>query len=164
MEKPLLILKPSLVNAILPTFLRNLFYAFILVLILFGIAIVLETFNIVDYPNKVLWLLGLLLVISIGSVLVKIINLFNTSYYFFKTHVSREFEFFTVKKQSAPYSQIVNISVDISIWDRVCNAGDITLHTAEDVAPDLILHFIKEPEKIERGIYNLIHRVKKPTP
>ncbi|MFH1664331.1 MAG: hypothetical protein ABH986_06040, partial [archaeon] len=126
MEKHLLVLKPSLFNALIPTFIKNLVYSFIVVLILFGVSVLLETVNIINtYSNKLFWLIIILIVFSIGPLIIKMIVLFNTNYYLFKTHVLSEFRFLAVKKQSVPYNQIVNISVDISIWDRVCNAGNI---------------------------------------
>jgi len=162
MEKPLAILKPSLINALAAIFIRNIFYSFIIILVLYGVSILLETFNILDPINKVFWVIIILLLVLIVPLLIQTVILHNTLYYFFRTHVSRELKFFVVKKHSVPYSQIVNITIDISIWDRICKAGDITLHTAEDKTPDLVLHYIKEPEKIEKHIYAMMHRIKKP--
>ena len=89
---------------------------------------------------------------SLGPLSIEIFLLLNTTYYLFHTHVTREFEFIAVKKHIVPYNQIVDIKVNISIWDKVCNAGDIVLNTAEDVEPNLILHFIENPEKVEKHV------------
>ena len=72
----------------------------------------------------------------------------------------KEFEFFIIRTKSAHYSHIVNITTDITIWDRITNCGDVILHTAEDKAPDVVLSFIENPEKIEKSIYRLISRQK----
>ena len=162
-DQSLLTLKPNILNALVPTFVRNLFYSSIIVLILFGLSILLERLDIITIPNKLLWLLLLLLILAIIPLLAKIIVLSNTTYYFFKTHISREFELLMVRKHSVPYSQIINISIDISLWDRLCNAGDIILHTAEDKAPNLVLHYIKDPEKLEKQIYRLVRVTKAPS-
>ena len=55
-----------------------------------------------------------------------------------------------------PYNQITNITLNVTLWDRICKSGDLTLHTAEDNAPDLKLKFLKSPKHIEKTIYNLI--------
>jgi len=82
--------------------------------------------------------------------------LINTKYYFFRTHVQREFKFITVKKYSVVYNKITNIALDISVWDRISNAGDVVIHTAEDNVPDLVLKYISNPEKVEQQIYTLV--------
>jgi len=103
-----------------------------------------------------------LFVILIISLLIKIVILSSTKYYFFNNHITSEFKLIIIKRHSVPYHQIVNIRTDISLWDRFCKAGDIVLHTAEDKDPDLVLNYIKDPEKIERAIYNMIYIKKIP--
>jgi|TARA_Y100000310_G_C20284967_1_gene624423 hypothetical protein len=72
----------------------------------------------------------------------------------------KEFEFFIIRTQSVPYTQIVNITTDISIWDRITKSGDIILHTAEDKAPDVVLSYILYPDKVEKSIYRMVARQK----
>ena len=79
-----------------------------------------------------------------------------TTYYFHDDHVISEIKFLSIKRHSLPYSKITNITSNISIWDRICNAGDLVLYTAEDKAPDLKLKHIADPEKIEKHIFSLI--------
>ena len=157
MERPLLVLKPNLLNSIVPTFSKNLFYSSMIMLILYGLLTLLEKLNIFELGvNKIFWGIILILLFSTLLFLIKVVILHYTTYSFFRIHVTREFKLFSVKKHSVPYTQITNISIDISIWDRMCKAGDITLNTAEDIAPNLILHYVKDPEKIENGIYKII--------
>lgn len=159
MEKPLLVLKPNIVNALFPLFLRNFFYSFIIVIFLFGLSFVLKQSHIIDYPTRkiIFWLIFFLIAMLIIPLLFKLISLYYTKYYFFKSHVTSEFKFIRIKRYSVPYHQIVNITTRISLWDRICKAGDITLHTAEDKSADLVLYYIKNPMKIESGLYKMIH-------
>jgi len=162
-KKPLLILKPSIVNAIGPLLLRYSFHTLITIFIFWMIVKILKTSNIINSSfNTLLWIMIIILIRLILPITIKIILLSNTSYNFFQTHISKEFKLFTIKKQSIPYNQIVNISIDITIWDQICKAGDIILSTAENTEPDLKLKFIKEPEEIEIKVYNLINKNKTP--
>jgi len=156
MEKPLLILKPSIINALVPTIIKNAVYSLVIVVVLYGVAMLFELGGYM-LPNAIFLLIVLWVVLIVGSVAFKIIGLLATNYYFFRHHVQREYKLFVLKIHSIPYNQITNISTHISVWDRICRAGDIILYTAEDVGPNLILHYIKDPAKIERNIYDALH-------
>ena len=80
------------------------------------------------------------------------------TYYFYDTHVVSEFDFFIKDRVSCPYHQITNIDINISFWDRLTDAGDIILHTAEDNADDIVIRYIRNPQKIEEHIYNLMQK------
>jgi hypothetical protein len=158
METPLMEMKPNILNALFPVFLKNLFFSFIVILVMYAVSQVLTIFGVISLTasDVTIWLIGILFLFAIAPMTVRIIILYNTKYYFFRTHVISEFEFIMIKKYSLPYSKISNITVDISIWDRFCRAGDVTLHTAENITPDLVLRFIKNPKKMERDIYRMI--------
>lgn len=148
MEKALLNLKPNLVNALIPVVLRNLLWALVVSFVLF-IFLSLKIVIIV------------LFVIFLVPLAIQIILLSSTTYHFFKTRVVSEFKFVMIKRTSVHYNNIVRIATNISIWDRMCKAGDITLHTAEDRTPDLVLKFIDKPRKVENIINGLIRKYKK---
>ena len=159
MDKPLLVLKPGVVNALLPTLVKNLF----IIGILSGVYFLLGSIELINKSstNMLFGLLCILLVYFTLRLVIKLIILYNTKYFFFQTNVVREFELVIVRRHSTPYNQIVNITSHVSLWDRLCKAGDITLHTAEDRLPDLVLHYIDDPEKIEKDLYELIQKSKK---
>lgn len=154
----MLTLKPSIINALFPIFLRNLFFSFITILILFGILQVLVFFNVIILTASeiLIWSVALLILFAIAPLAVRIFILYNTRYYFLKTHVISEFKFIVIKKYSVSYERVSNVTVDISVWDRITRAGDITLHTAEDVKQDLVLRYIKNPREMEKTVYNMI--------
>jgi len=161
-EKPLSVLKPNAVNALAPMFLRNLFYFLIVSSIFYGFYWVIRFFSDLEFSIRQIILASLILSLLIVflPLLIRIIILYNTSYYFYKTYLMKEFELFIIRTKSAPYSQIVNITSDISIWDRITNCGDVILHTAEDKTPDIVLSYIENPEKIEKNLYILISKQK----
>ena len=49
----------------------------------------------------------------------------------------------------------MNLTMNVTIWDRICKAGDLTIHTAEDKEPDMVLRYVKHPEKLETMINNM---------
>ncbi|MGE0793624.1 MAG: PH domain-containing protein [Candidatus Woesearchaeota archaeon] len=164
MLKPLLILKPSIPNALFPSFLKNFTYTFLIMLFIGLINYSLISLNLINnflnigFLNFLIWILIISIIISIFPLTTKIIVLLNTSYNFYNTHITKEFEFIVKKKESIPYTHIVNITIDISLWDRFCNTGDIHLKTADDSQPDILLEFMKNPNKLEHTIYHLIHK------
>jgi hypothetical protein len=119
----------------------------------------IEIFEI-ELNSKIIYFFVFWFVFSLSPIIIKIIILANTTYSFFDNHLLREFKLFKIKRHSLPYLQITNISVKVSLWDRFCKAGNIILYTAEDVGPNLVLHYIKEPGKIEEKIYELVNKYK----
>lgn len=164
MEKPLLVLKPSIINAIIPVSFKYLFRSFFFTLALYSTLILIKIFGFIEISARQLFRrsLAVLFIIWIVSLLIKMILLNSTKYYFFNSHILSEFKLIIIKRHSAPYSQIVEIKTNISLWDRLCKAGDIVLHTAEDKNPNLVLSYIKNPQKIEEAIYNLVYSKKIP--
>ena len=88
----------------------------------------------------------------------KLLMLRFTKYYFYKTHVVSVFKFIKVKRSSLPYTQITNIKIHVSFWDRICGAGKIALNTAERESSGLMLYYIKDPYKLEKMLHSLIHK------
>ena len=158
MENLYLTLKPSSFNALVPLFLRNLLYSSIVVIVLHFMMVLLQNLNIIhESINLFLIDIFILLFLVFIPLISKGTILFNTTYLFFKTHITKEFEFGIVKKHSVLYNQITNIELNISLWDRMCKSGDLTLKTADDSKKDLVLYFIKNPIEVEKKIYHIMH-------
>lgn len=162
MEQPIVIVKPSIMNALFPLFLRNVVYALLFVMLVNIVAYILQFFAVITYSSAsvLIWSIVAILVLSIVPLLYRIFILSNTTYYFFNTHILSEFKFIMSDRHSLPYNQITNIEVDVSLWDRLCKAGDMILHTAQEVEPSLTLYYLKEPAEIERLIYRLAHKIR----
>lgn len=162
-EEPLFILKPNIFNALVPIFAKNLFYSLIMGAIGLGLFWLLYEFGTVPYTmgQAFFWTVFFVLLFPAIPSLIKLFFLHNTKYFFYKTRLVSEFELFSVKRSSAPYQQIVSVTSKVSIWDRICNAGDLTVHTAEDSTPDITLLYIKDPHAIEAKIYDLMRYFKK---
>lgn len=162
-EEPLFILKPNVFNAIVPIFAKNLLYSLMMGAVGFGLFWLLFEFGSVPYTmgQAFFWIGFFVLLFPAIPSLIKLFILHNTKYFFYKTRIVSEFELFSVKRSSAPYQQIVSVTSKVSIWDRICKAGDLTVHTAEDSTPDIALLYIKDPHAIETKIYELMRYYKK---
>lgn len=160
MEKPLLVLKPNLASAIAPIFAKSFLTMLPFGIVLLIIAYLLKLFNIIENSAKTLILIIILgfLVLVFFSMKYKLLMLRFTKYYFYKTHVVSVFKFIKVKRSSLPYTQITNIKIHVSFWDRICGAGKIALNAAGNGAPSLILCYIKDPYEIEKMLHSLIHK------
>lgn len=158
MEKPLLALRPNMLNAVLPLFAKNLAISAFAGFILYAALFTLKSLNTLKYEDRtiitaVLALSAAFLVIPLA---IRLVVLFNTKYYFFRTYLTSEFEFFSLQRNSVPYNKIARMEVKISVWDRLCSSGSIILTTTHEQAAPLILHYVKSPRKIENAIYHLL--------
>ena len=158
MEKPLLALRPNMLNAVLPLFAKNLAVSAIAGFVLYGVLFTLKSFSALKYEDRtiitaVLALSALFLIVPLA---VKLVVLFNTKYSFFRTYLTSEFEFLSLQRSSVPYNKIARMGVKISVWDRLCSSGSIILTTTHEQAAPLILRYVKNPRKIENAIYHLL--------
>ena len=48
--------------------------------------------------------------------------------------------------------------IKMTLWGRICNAGDLTLVTGQDQVPVLVLEYLDNPRKVEQEVYALIRR------
>lgn len=159
MEKPLLVLKPNLLNALLPVFAKSLLRSSFITLILFSLFYFLSTIDIVEYPNESInyFLMSVLAIFSIGPFLIKIVILKNMKYYFYREYVMSEFELFRLDRHAVPYNQITHVGLDISVWDRLSHAGDIKIFAGQETEASLVLHYVSEPKKVENAIFRILH-------
>lgn len=160
MEKPLLVLKPNIASAIAPIFAKSFLTMLPAGIVLLVIAYLLKSFSIIEASAK-----ATILTVSLGFLALvffpmkyRLIMLRFTNYHFYKTHVISTFKFIKIKRNSLPYTQITNIRIYVSFWDRICGSGKIALNTAERGAPGLMLYYIKDPYKIEKMLHSLIHK------
>lgn len=148
--------KPSIANAVLPLYLKNLFKAVLLVILYYLIGLVLGMIGI-GIPI-IAWYWGILIAI-LGALIpltIEIVVLSCTTYQFYDSYVEKEFRFFSVNRYSVPYHQIVNVDVQISLWDRISSAGDMVIHTAEDAKKDLHLLYVPNTEEVQALLYTYI--------
>ncbi|MBN2566691.1 PH domain-containing protein [Candidatus Woesearchaeota archaeon] len=163
MQRPLAVLRPSIANAILPQFLKNLSWSFLATLAAFAVLSIFRLFNVMGWfgMGAVPFMLGIValwLLLALIPLLIRIIYLSNVTYHFYPSHLLSEFRFLSVKRFSIPYSQIVNVSVNVSLWDRLTGNGDMIIHSAENNAPDMYLYSVRNPEKVEQWLYSMIQR------
>lgn len=164
-SKALLTLKPHMSNALIPLFIRNLVYSFIIVTGFYGLIYltqIIGVFHIVTFNAMEFYLIFLISLFLVAFIPLswKIIILYNTQYFLFSDRIEKNFELLVVRTKSVNYDKIIDITIDISIWDRICRSGDIIFHTAEDKSPELKMSFIKHPERVEDLIYTIIQKNK----
>lgn len=159
LHKPIKVIKPNLFYALFPFLLKNFFISALTAAIAFLTIFVLIFFNVVEWSLNVViwWLISVVLFFSFAPLLVEFLYLTSTTYSFYRGHVNGRFKFIIEKSHSAPYSQIVNITVKVNLWGRICKSGDVIISTAEDKKPALRLRYVKNPKEIEHYIYNLAH-------
>lgn len=160
MEKPLLVLKPNLASAIVPIFAKSFLTMLPAGIALFIIAYAVKLFNIIEASSRATIITACLvfLALVLFHMKYKLLMLRFTTYYFYKTHVISTFKFIKIKRNSLPYTQLTNIKIHVSFWDRLCRCGKIVLSTAEGGSPGLMLYYIKDPHKIEKMLHSLIHK------
>lgn len=154
--------KPNYVNALGPLMAKFTFYSFIITFVSHLIVEVLKNFEIIK-PTFNTYIFDAIIFFSIiiFKILTEAVILFNTRYLFYRTHIKKEFEFITLKSNSVPYNQINSVHLDISLWDQISKSGDIKITSADDTQQDLILHYVKEPKKVEEKIYKIMEAYKK---
>lgn len=164
-DEPVFVLSPDLVNALVPSLIKNF-------LISLGISILVYLFfSLLTFISKAKVYGGALIstiivVFLIFLIIPFLINMFIlkfTKYEFYSSNIVKQFKFIMIKKHAIIYDKILEVKLDISIWDRLTKAGDIQLVSADDSSPNLVLKYIKEPEKVEKNIYQLIRKVNKTT-
>ncbi len=160
MEKTLLEIKPSITNALFPVFVKN----FLVILIFSIFAFLIYYFNLIKInltnTQVILYLLLINFILANIPLIWKMIKLSRTLYRFTDIGVYKIFNLFAIKEDFTPYNQIVNIDRITSVWDLLCKAGDIILHTTEDNQPDLKIQYVTNPSEIIASINRMILRFK----
>jgi uncharacterized membrane protein YdbT with pleckstrin-like domain len=157
-RKPLLVVKPSVVNALFPLFFKNLFFFLFLAFGVYFLFVIVNVFVDLDFIPSAGWVFLVVLVLTFLSISLKLLVLRRTKYVFYETNADRDFDLIVIKRRSVVYNRITNISLKVSLWDRLTGAGHITLHTGDDEVPDLVMSYVKNPGRVENLIYSLIHK------
>ena len=158
MEKPLYAMKPSIINAVVPNAARNILISAIIAL-----------------PGASLWFLvrkslpwtfgqAFALVFIAFAVVLNLkelwnaVCIWNTTYYFYRNHLVHEFELFKEERISILYEKINNVKSNLSLWDRMCNAGDLEIFLKDSHPPVFTLLYVKYPAEIESKLHQLIRQ------
>lgn len=129
-NKDVLELKPSLFNLLMPHFLRHLFWNSLFFAFIYCIYYLVKLSSKINYDLEIIFLLVCFtLIFSFIKILSGIIINVCTTYKFYAHYVEYEFKFFKEKIHSVNYSQITDIQVKRTLWDRICGVGDLEIHT-----------------------------------
>ncbi len=162
MEKPQFVIKPALLNALVPHYARWFWRFGIAAAIVYFIFIGLEQLGMVSVYHPALLISVIVVGFLGGFVMVKhrLIGLHNTRYSFYTSHVVRERRFITVKRHSLPYRSITKVENDSSVWDRMTGASDLILHTSHGDQKALVLESVPDSDAVEHRIYALMRKEK----
>ena len=153
-----IVIKGHLINAFLPDFLKHFFWNTLFFLFLYGVYLVAKHFLNLHYD---FWLIvggiSFTLIFSIFKIFNDLVKVLNTSYNFYANHFEINYKFFTEKIHSVSYNQITDIQIRKTLWDRMCNVGDIIIHTSNDEYYEsnmkaVILKDVKDPDIIKEEI------------
>ena len=152
-----LIIKSNTFNALFLEFLKQLFVNLIFFLPLFLIYLVFEYVLNLNFRNTaVLSLIGITLLYSLYKISYELFIIKITKYIFTPYTIEKRSGLFSTTSHSLSYSQITDIELNMSFWDKLCNVGDLVIHTANDsvinkkVKASMILRDIKNPTQLKQ--------------
>ena len=158
------IIEQHKINALLPHFLKHLFYNSLIFLTLYLIYFVSKLIVDLDYDFKIILYGSILTVLfSILKLSKNIFFIWTHTYVLTRTSIEDRYKFFSEDVHSISYSQITDIQIKKSLWDRICKVGDIYFHTGNDNYGDtqnkehLYLKDVKYPEKVKEEINKRVH-------
>ncbi len=154
--------KSSLINALLPLFLKHVFYNSSFSVFVYLIYWLLDLIFNLDYDVLViLSIVFLTLLISFILILKQVIQIRSNSYKFYAHFLEEHYKLFHEENHTINYKQITDIEVRKDIWDRICGVGDLIIHTGNDEYSDqdkaMIIKDIKRPEHLKKQIMDRIH-------
>jgi len=162
-KKNCLIIKSNLINALLPDFLKHLWYnlAFTLFLglLYFFIGLFYNwTFDI----YTIFYLVGITLFLSFLAISIDLVRISNTKYRFYARHLEYHYSFIKENTHSINYSQISDIEVRKTLWDKLCGVGNLIIHTSNEDFKDpnkdyLVIKDIRAPDYLKQQIMGRIH-------
>ena len=155
-QQLIFILTPNLINALFPIFLKNFLVGLIFAIILFFLNLAFNVLAVINLGSSILTFFIIAIILGLLPLTFTLVRLKFTKYYFYNNRVNKEFRLIIIRRNIVIFNKITNINLHISIWDRLCNAGDLVLNTADDDQEDLVLEFISDPETVEQKIYSII--------
>ncbi len=163
-SKDVIILKPHVINTLLPKFLKHVFWNSGFFVFLYMIYWLVDNFFNVGYNNYevILFFVFLTIIISFFIILKDVIDVKATEFRFYAHYLEHRYKFFREDNHSINYSSITDIQVKKDIWDVICGVGDVIVHTANDdydngSRKSLVLKNVKNPDKIKSEISKRIH-------
>lgn len=158
-----LVIKSNMFNALFLELIKQFFVNFVFFLPLFVIYLVVEYLLELNYQNQAIFsLIFLTLIFSLFKISSKLITIVTTYYIFTPSSMEKATGIISKKSHSLHYSQITDIELSQTLWDRMCNVGDLIIHTANDEyvtkhkKGSLILKDIKKPQQLKRQIIGKI--------
>ena len=150
-EKPLFVLRPHLVVAVIPMILGSLFVG-VITGVLFGLF--LRSF-----------LIGLIgfIIMGFGSFLFGFLNLKARKYVFYKDKAEFYEGFLNIIKRTVRYEKVTDSVLVKTVWDRLFGTGTIRLVTAghemigrTSVGGGIVIQYIDNPDEVYSKLEKLL--------
>lgn len=102
--------------------------------------------------------MGIAVIQLIVHLIFRILQYKHISYRFYEDHMIYEDDFLNQHRKTIQYTNIKEIEIRRTIWDRILNYGIIIIHTnAENRNNGIIIYSIKNPRKYYILMDGLIH-------
>ncbi len=157
-------IKSSPINALLPLFLKHVFWNGLFFLFLLVLYVLVEVVFSLGLLTRVMFygILGTVL-LSLLKMSKDIIRVWCTEFRFYSTYVESRYKFFVERVHSVHYANITDIKIERSLWDRVCGVGDIVFHTANDsyersARKALVVRDVRNPERVRASLLRHMQR------
>lgn len=156
-NKPILVLKPNLYNALIPKIVNY----FILYLMIMGFSVGPGAYYLFfrgtdsfDIAFIIIILIIFLIPILIIPTIFSYLNIRKMEYHFFNDRLEYYEGFLTIHKSATPYERITDIVMRKTVWDRIFSTATIGLYTPHGVS--VYIRFVQDSDKIYEYLQNKI--------
>ena len=153
-------LKSNIFNALFLQFIHQIIFNLLWFSPLLLLYFLAEYIFKLEYQNEaIFFVLVLTLLYSILKISKKLFIILITIYNFTSSTIEKQSGFISKQSHSIHYSQITDIELSQTLWDRVCNVGDLVVHTANDgyvdksIKGSMILKDIKNPKQLKQTMF-----------
>ena len=148
-------------NALLPGFLKHLFWNSLFFLVFYWLySVIADFYGVMSTQPILYWGLFFVVIVSLLMMAKEFINVYFSWFTFYDDRVQANFKLFTETTHSVNYAHITNIKVEKNLWDRICGVGDIIIYTSKNSGDGTPNHFtlsdVKSPEVLKERILKKI--------
>ena len=120
--------------------------------------------NGLDFKNIFFWAFVIAIIVAFVKLIVHLVmkkmQYENITYTFFEDHMCYEDSFLNQHKKNIKYSNIKEVEIRRSVWDRILGYGIIVIYTnaENEYSNGLIVYGIKNPQKYYDTIESMVHK------
>ncbi|MDD3304429.1 MAG: PH domain-containing protein [Clostridia bacterium] len=123
----------------------------------------LTLFDLLKYIGFIA--LGICVVKLIVHIVIQNMQYKHISYKFYEDHMVYEDNFLNQHRKNIEYTNVKEIEIRRTIWDRILGYGVIIIYTnAENKRNGLVIYALHDPQKSYDIIYEIVHKKQKEVP